>query len=117
MIILFLFVKSENVVNQSDGHKPYKTSIHLLQPVGKHLAILLMSIHKTHMAGMTEQMPTAVRNVLVERGGDNRRTDILRTTTNQCRLGYLAQMVGIFKIFQAAKRLILIGAPTIEVSL
>ena len=88
-----------------------------MQPIGKHLAILLMSIHETHVAGMAEQVPTAVRNVLVERGGDNGRTDILRTTTNQCRLGYLAQLVGIFKIFQAAKRLILIGSPTIEVSL
>ena len=77
---------NKNVVNKSDGHKPYETSILLLQPVGKHLAILLMSIHETHVARMAEQMPTAVRNVLIERGGNNGRTDILRTTTDQCRL-------------------------------
>ena len=36
------------------------------QPLGKHLAILLVSIDKASVARVAEQMPLAVGNMLVE---------------------------------------------------
>ena len=37
----------------------------LLQPTGEHLAILIASINETGVAGMPEQMPSAVRDILI----------------------------------------------------
>jgi hypothetical protein len=42
------------------------SSVMLLQPVGKHLAILFVGIHEAHVAGMAEQMPSAVGDVLIK---------------------------------------------------
>jgi hypothetical protein len=37
----------------------------LLQPVGQYLAILFVGIYETHVTGMPEQMPSAVRDILI----------------------------------------------------
>jgi hypothetical protein len=37
-----------------------------LQPADEHLAILLMSIDEAGVTGMPEQMPSAVRYMLIE---------------------------------------------------
>lgn len=57
-----------------------------LQPAGKHLAIFLVGIDETCMPGLSEQMPLAAGDVLIERGCHHRCTDIARTATNECRL-------------------------------
>ena len=72
----------------------------LLQPVGEHLAILFVGIYEAHVTGMAEQMPLAVRNVFINRGSNNWGADVLRTTTDQCGQGYLAQLVCVFKVLQ-----------------
>ena len=46
----------------------FKQLVILLQPAGEHLTILLVSIDKAGMAGVPEQMPLALRDILVERG-------------------------------------------------
>ena len=91
-------------------------SVILLKPAGEHLTILLVSINKAGMAGVPEQMPSAVRDILVERGSNNRSADVARTATDKCWLGNPPQFLRVLKVFQATKRLILIGAPSIEVS-
>ena len=48
----------------------------LLQPAGKHLAIFLMGINEASVAAMPEQMPLAVRDVLVKRGSHNGSADV-----------------------------------------
>lgn len=87
----------------------------LLQPAGEHLTILHVSIDKTGMTGMPEQMPSTVGNMFIERGCHNRRADIARATTDKCRLGNLTQSIRILKVLQAAERLIFIRSPAIEV--
>ena len=56
------------------------------QPLGKHLAILLVSIDKTGVARVAEQMPLAVGDMLIERGCYNGGTDVACATTDKCRL-------------------------------
>ena len=87
----------------------------LLQPAGEHLTILHVSIDKTGMTGMPEQMPLAVWNIFIERCCHNRRADIARATTDKCRLGNLTQSIRILEVLQAAERLIFIRSPAIEV--
>ena len=55
--------------------------------------------------------------MLIERGGNNRGTDVTRAATDECRLGDEMQAVGVFKIFQATQRLVFVGAPAVEIGL
>ena len=90
-------------------------SVLFFQPTGEHLAILFVSIDKAGVAGMSEQMPLAVRYVLVERGCHNGCADVARATTDKDGQGDLAKLVGVLEILQTAKWLILIRAPAIEI--
>ena len=87
----------------------------LLQPAGEHLAILLVSIDEAGVAGASEQVPLALGDVLVERGGHDRGTDVARATADKCWLRNLVQTVGVLEVLQIAERLILVGSPAIEV--
>ena len=66
---------------------------------------------------MAEQMPPAVRDILVERGGHHRGADVAGAAADQCGLRNPAQLVRVLKVFQAAERLILIRPPAIEIGL
>ena len=90
-------------------------SVILLQPAGEHLAILLVSIDKAGMAGVPEQMPLAVWDVFIERSSDNGGADVAGAAADKSWLRDLAQFIRVLKVLQTAERLILIGAPAIEV--
>ena len=62
----------------------------LFQPAGEHLTILLVSINKTGVTGVAEQMPLALRDILVKRGGNNGGTDVTRAAADECGLFDLA---------------------------
>ena len=66
---------------------------------------------------MAEQMPPAVRDILVERGCHHRGADVAGAAADQCGLRNPAQLVRVLKVFQAAERLILIRPPAIEIGL
>lgn len=69
------------------------------------------------MTCLAEQVPTTARDMLAERGGDDGRANVARATTDECRLGDEMQSVCVFKILQAAQRLIFVGTPAVEISL
>ena len=54
--------------------------------MGEYLAILLVGIDKACVARVAEQVPLAVGDMLVERGGYNGGTDVACTTTDKCGL-------------------------------
>lgn len=89
----------------------------LFQPSGKNLTILIVSIDKASVAGISEQMPLAVGDILVKRGSDNGCADVARATAYKDWQRDLAKSVGILKVLQTAKRLIFIGTPSIEIGL
>ena len=68
----------------------FKQLVILLQPAGEHLTILLVSIDKAGMAGVPEQMPLALRDILVERGSHNGSADVAGATADKGRLRDLA---------------------------
>ena len=89
----------------------------LFQPSGEYLTILIVSIDKAGVSGIPEQMPLTVGYILVKRGGDYWCADVARATAYKDRQRDLTKSVGILKVLQTAKRLILIGPPSIEIGL
>ena len=79
------------------------------EPVDEHLAVFLVGIDKTRVARLAEQMPATARDMLIERGGDNRRTDVARAAADERRLRDEVQAIRIFKVLQTAQRLIFVG--------
>jgi hypothetical protein len=61
-------------------------SIILLQPAGEYLAILLVGIDETGMAGVPEQMPLTAGDMLIKRSRHNGGADVVSATTDKGRL-------------------------------
>lgn len=72
-----------------------------------------MGIYKTGITCLAEQVPTAASYMLIERGSDDGRANVARTTTDKCWLRNEMQTVRVFKILQVAQRLVFVGPPTI----
>ena len=102
----------ESALNMVITHPLQLFFVMLFQPACENLTILIVSIDKASVAGMSEQMPLAVGYILVKRGSDNRCADVTRATAYKDWQRDLTKSVGILKVLQTAKRLILIGPPS-----
>ena len=67
------------------------------------------------MTGAFEDLPAAVRDVLVERGSHHRGADVAGAAADQTGLFDFVETVGVFEIGQVAQRLVLVGTPAVEI--
>ena len=77
-----------------------KKSILFLQPLLQDGAVLVCLLDEASVASAFEDLPAAVGNVLVERGGHHGRADVAGAAANQARLFDLVEAVGVFEIGQ-----------------